>query len=187
MTRLEAWVRRAPATRWPLVLLALLLLFGLAGGITGCGGGADSSAPQPTVLATDTTIAQAGDATAGSAALLLALPGPVLQLPGPALVRVRLSGQLLQQAHYPADVQASVALQLPQPTGPSSAAASIAPLVGPPAPIALDYAVHLSLPAGTTPLQALLVVRATDPATGLPTAALARATAHVQWSVELLP
>jgi len=39
MTPLETWATRRPATRWPLVLLALLLLFGLAGGITGCGGG----------------------------------------------------------------------------------------------------------------------------------------------------
>ena len=36
---LERWAARAPATRWPLVLVALLLLFGLAGGIAGCGGG----------------------------------------------------------------------------------------------------------------------------------------------------
>jgi hypothetical protein len=46
MSPLETWATRRPATRWPLVLLALLLLFGLAGGITGCGGGdADDDTP----------------------------------------------------------------------------------------------------------------------------------------------
>ena len=39
MMPLETWARRHPGTRWPLVLLAIVLLIGLAGGITGCGGG----------------------------------------------------------------------------------------------------------------------------------------------------
>jgi hypothetical protein len=34
-TAIERWAARRPATRWPLVLLALLLLIGLGGGITG--------------------------------------------------------------------------------------------------------------------------------------------------------
>lgn len=34
---LEAWAQRSPRTRWPLVLLLIVLLIGLAGGITSCG------------------------------------------------------------------------------------------------------------------------------------------------------
>ena len=36
---LERWAARSPAVRWPLVLLLILVLIGLAGGITACGGG----------------------------------------------------------------------------------------------------------------------------------------------------
>ena len=36
---LEAWAERSPRTRWPLVLLLIVALIGLAGGVTGCGGG----------------------------------------------------------------------------------------------------------------------------------------------------
>jgi hypothetical protein len=36
---IEVWAQRNPRRRWPLVLAALVLLIGLAGGITGCGGG----------------------------------------------------------------------------------------------------------------------------------------------------
>ena len=36
---LEAWAQRSPRLRWPLVLLLIVVLIGLAGGITGCGGG----------------------------------------------------------------------------------------------------------------------------------------------------
>lgn len=35
---LERWADRSPRIRWPLVLLAIVLLIGLAGGVTGCGG-----------------------------------------------------------------------------------------------------------------------------------------------------
>jgi hypothetical protein len=42
---LESWAQRRPATRWPLVLLALLLLIGLGGGLTGCGGGSEPDDP----------------------------------------------------------------------------------------------------------------------------------------------
>lgn len=36
---LEAWAQRSPRARWPLVLLLIVALIGLAGGVTGCGGG----------------------------------------------------------------------------------------------------------------------------------------------------
>ena len=36
---LERWAQRSPRTRWPLVLLLIVALIGLAGGVTGCGGG----------------------------------------------------------------------------------------------------------------------------------------------------
>ena len=39
MMPLEAWAHRHPRTRWPLVLLLIVALIGLAGGATGCGGG----------------------------------------------------------------------------------------------------------------------------------------------------
>lgn len=39
MMPLETWAQRHPRTRWPLVLLAIVLLIGLAGGLTACGGG----------------------------------------------------------------------------------------------------------------------------------------------------
>ena len=32
---IERWAQRAPATRWPLVLLLVLLVWGLAGGVAG--------------------------------------------------------------------------------------------------------------------------------------------------------
>ena len=38
---LETWAERSPRTRWPLVLLLILALIGLAGGVTACGGGSD--------------------------------------------------------------------------------------------------------------------------------------------------
>lgn len=36
---IEAWASRSPLTRWPLVLLLIVALIGLAGGLTACGGG----------------------------------------------------------------------------------------------------------------------------------------------------
>lgn len=45
---LERWAARSPRTRWPLVLLLIVALIGLAGGVTGCGGG-DVADDIPTV------------------------------------------------------------------------------------------------------------------------------------------
>ena len=36
---IEAWAQRSPRTRWPVVLLLIVALIGLAGGLTACGGG----------------------------------------------------------------------------------------------------------------------------------------------------
>jgi hypothetical protein len=177
---IERWAARAPHTRYPALLLALLLLIGLGGGLTGCGGG-DATEPAPTELATAQSDAQGGDSRTGAAVLVLPLPGPVLNLDAPALVRVRITGQLLQHAHYAAALQASLALQQPQATEPSAVAARVD---GTPAGIDLDYTVHLQLPAGHTPLLALLTVRAFDPATALPSGALARAEATAHWVVD---
>lgn len=48
---LEHWAERNPRVRWPLVLLLLLLLIGLAGGVADCrgagsGNSADDSRPE---------------------------------------------------------------------------------------------------------------------------------------------
>lgn len=175
---LERWAQARPAQRFPLLLLALLLLVGLAGGITGCGGGSGGAA----LLATGHSSTQAGSADAGSALLVLPLQGPVVQLDAPATVRVRIKLQLLQHAHYPAALQAGLALQQPWPTGISAAAASLQPPQ--PTRIDIDYSAKLHLGAGHTPLVAQVTVRATDPATALLTAALAHATAEADWVVD---
>ena len=43
---LERWAERSPRVRYPLLLLAILLLVGLAGGLQGCGGTDDEPAPR---------------------------------------------------------------------------------------------------------------------------------------------
>ena len=162
-------------------LLALLL--------TACG---DSSTepvrehiadPAPPVLIEQST-AQAGDERIGATVLVLALPGPVLQLEQPALVRVQLTGQLLQAAHYGAQAVVSIALSEPTDTASSSLPATLAPLA--PAAVPLSYEVWLQLPVGAQPLVARITVRAID-ANGTPTSALARAVADLHWAVEVQP
>lgn len=46
---LERWAARSPRVRWPLVLVALLVLFGLAGGLTACGGGDPDPEPDQSI------------------------------------------------------------------------------------------------------------------------------------------
>jgi len=171
-------------TRFPAFILAALL--------AACG---DSSAPEPRETApsvqpeaapiiTDTSTAQGGDERIGAAVLVLALPGPVLQLEQPARVRVQLTGQLLQAAHYGAQATASIALSEPAATAPSALPATLAPLA--PVAVPLSYQVWLQLPAGAAPLVARVTVRGLD-ANGTPTAALARAVAELHWAVEAQP
>jgi hypothetical protein len=164
-------------------LLALLL--------AACGGGSDAERetapnlqPEAAPLITEQSTAQAGDARIGAAVLVLPLPGPVLQLEQPALVRVQLSGQLLQAAHYGAQAVVSIALSEPTDTASSSLPATLAPLA--PVAVPLGYQVWLQLPAGAQPLVARITVRALD-ANGTSTRALARAVADVHWAVEAQP
>lgn len=146
--------------------LACVLFFGLSG----CGG---SSEPEPEPpIATGQSTAQAGDDRLGTTVLVYALPGPTVQLDTPMTVRVRLTGTLAQSTHYAATVQAGIALSQP-----------VATFAGNVAPTAIDHTVDIALPAGRTALQALLTVRATDPATGLPTSALAHGSVAIDWEV----
>ena len=151
------------------VILALLL--------TACGG--SSGVPEPTII-NATSDAQAGDERTGAALLVLPLPGPVLELDKPALVTVRLEVTLAQTAHYAASGSASVDMAKPWPSSPSTVPLQL------PSPDAtpLRYSVQMELPAGSHPLAAQVTVRATD-VQGLPTGALARATATAVWTVEV--
>lgn len=170
MSTFERWApRRAPTRCWLAVPMALLLL--------ACGGN-----DGPTVLATTRADAQGGDERTGAAVLVLPLPGPVLQLDAPATVRVRIKAQLQQSAHYAAGGSASLALQEPAPSGASAVALRLAAQAT--TRVAVAYSVDLPLPAGRTPLLALLTVRAVDAASGLPSGALARAEAQADWVVE---
>ena len=156
-------------------LLALLLAALLAG----CGGGE----PAPGVLATDTSTAQAGSADTGATVLVLALPGPVLHLDSATTVRVRLDGSVQLQAHYAAHATAALALAKPHPTGATEAATTLG---ADPGTVPLAYSVVLHLPAGRTELAAQITARASD-TDGTPTSALGRATASIDWIVEVQP
>lgn len=187
--------RRAPRRLAPVV--ALLLLAGLAG-CGGDGGGADAAAvpqePAPTVpqppapaapvVVVDRSTAVAGDARIGAPVLALLLPGPVLQLERPALVVVHLQGSAAVGAHYGAVGSATLELAGPLPAQPTTVPLVLSPQAQ--AVVALDYTVHLQLPAGAYALQAQIMLRAAD-ANGRPTGALAEAQAVVDWRVEVAP
>lgn len=173
---LERWAQARPARRFPLLLLALLLLVGLAGGITGCGGSSSN------LVAAGSGSTQAGSSEVGAALLVLPLQGPDIVLDAPATVRVRIRVRLQQQAHYAAAAQATLALRKPWPTGPSITPIRLSDAAA--TRLDTDYGVELRLNAGRTPLVAQLTVRATDRATGLLTAALGHATAEADWVVD---
>jgi hypothetical protein len=174
------------STRHTMLALAAALL------LAACGGSGTSDpretapnvAPESAPIITEQSTAQAGDDRIGATVLVLPLPGPVLQLERPALVRVQITGQLLQAAHYGAQAVISIALSEPTATAPSSLPATLAPLA--PVAVPLGYQVWLQLPAGAQPLMARVTVRAVD-ANGTPTSALARAVADVHWAVEVQP
>jgi hypothetical protein len=150
----------------------------LAATLAACGGGGgDGDEDQGPLPIVDVSTAVAGDAAVGSMVLVLPLPGPVLQLEQPARVRVRLAGQVDIGAHYVAHATVATALAAPLATVP----AHVVPNA--PARVPLSYEVWLQLPAGTHALQARIALRATD-GNGLPTGALGRASASVEWRVE---
>lgn len=155
----------------------------LAATLAACGGGAeeDQGAPQIVEVSTEVSTAVAGDATVGSMLLVLPLPGPVLQLEQPARVRVRMAGRVDIGAHYAAHATVATALAAPLATGADTMPVALAP--GAPAHAPLSYEVWLQLPAGEHALQARMVLRALD-GNGLPTGALARAVANVEWRVD---
>lgn len=157
--------------------------------LAACGGGAPdvpetASVVQPAApsIITEQSSAQAGDERIGATVLVLPLPGPVLQLERPALVRVQISGQLLQSAHYGATAAVSLSLQEPIATTGSSLPATIAPQSAVAVPLVNQL--WLQLPAGSHPLVARITVRALD-ANATPTSALARAEADVTWTLEI--
>lgn len=164
------------------VLLAIGIVL-MAWLLAGCGG----TAPEDdALLARSESQAVAGDGRMGLPAMVLPLQGPEVDLPAPAAVRVRLAVQLRVQAHYAAAGSAALQLAVPVSTGASSHALPLQP--GPAAEQALPlYQAVLVLPAGRSTLQGRLTLRATDPGTGLPSSALARAEATAQWLVEVAP
>lgn len=150
------------------VLAALALL--------GCGGGGDDAGRR--VLASGNATAQAGDARTGAPLLVLVLPGPLVHMPQPGAVRVRLRGTLELGAHYAAAATLDVALSAPA-TLPTRQAMALRP--GAPNELTFDYSVELLLPAGDSVLLATLVAAAT--LDGLPSGALSRAVASAEWLV----
>jgi hypothetical protein len=81
---------------------------------------APNVAPEAAPIITEQSTAQAGDDRIGATVLVLPLPGPVLQLDRPALVRVQLTGQLLQAAHYGARLSSASRSASPPPRRPAA-------------------------------------------------------------------
>jgi hypothetical protein len=142
------------------LLLSLLIL-------AGCGGSEPSTLP-----ATGTSEAQAGDPNTGAAMLVLPLIGPTVYMSQAGNVRITVAGTAAAKTHYPAVVVYELALTSPAATGASVSATGD-----------LSYTVMLRLPAGTTDIDGQLQIRAVDPASGLPTGALATARVTAQWEV----
>ena len=149
--------------------------------LSACGG---EGAPPPVQTITGSSTATAGDARTGAAVLVLALPGPVLELAAPATVHVTISGSAELHAHYAADGTLDVRLAAPVPTGASATATRLHHFA--PAQVAVAYSVTVALPAGTHELMASVTARATD-LQGRATGALSTAQATVDWLVEVQP
>lgn len=150
----------------------------LAATLVACGGGTDDG---PIVVH---STAVAGDADVGSPLLVLALQGQLLQLEQPALVRVRVAGQVEIAAHYAAVATAGIALSAPVATGED--VKPVALTAAAPAAVPLKYEAWLQLPAGEHAVQARVVLQARD-GDGLSTAALGRARVEVEWRIDLEP
>lgn len=146
----------------------------LAAALSACGGGND-----PAPCATTHSTAASGSDDTGSAALVMVLPGPVLELTAPQRVHVQLAGQMSVSAHYEAVAAATVRLVAPVATGESALAVPLPAA----APVSVAYDVWLQLPAGAHRVDAELALRATD-GNGVKTGALARAVAAVDWCVQ---
>jgi hypothetical protein len=143
--------------------------------IAACGG----SSQEPQQLASGTSTVQAGDASIGAALLVLPLQGPTVNLDRQTAVRVRLDGSVRLGVHYPAHGTLAIDLTAPAPTGTSQGARTLAQGS---AELPLSYSVVITLPAGETQLMARAVLRTTD-LQGLPTGAMGRAEALVEWDV----
>lgn len=162
------------STALPLTTAAAIVAAALAA----CGADAPAEPAVPPLLHEST--AHAGDDRTGAQVLVLALPGPVLQLERPADVHVQLAAAATVYAHYAAS--GTVALKLDTAIGTSTVPVPLSPAQR--ATASIGYDVRLRLPAGTHPLMASMVVRAFD-AQGRSTGALSTADAAVQWQVQL--
>ena len=143
--------------------------------IAACGGGSQ----EPQQLASGTSTTQAGDASTGAALLVLPLHGPTVKLDQQTAVRVRLEGNVRLGVHYPAHGTLAIDLTAPAPTATTQDAHTLAQGS---ADLPLRYSVVITLPAGETQLMARAVLRTTE-LQGLPTGAMGRAEASVEWDV----
>lgn len=157
---------------------ATAALLAAAAAITACGADAPAEPAVPPLLHEST--AHAGDERTGAQVLVLALPGPVLDLPRPADVHLQLAAAATVHAHYAAS--GTVMLKLDAAIGTSTVPVALSPAQR--ATAAIGYDVRLRLPAGSHRLMAGIVVRAFD-AAGRATGALSTADAALQWRVQV--
>jgi hypothetical protein len=142
--------------------------------------GADAPAEPAALPLLHESVAHAGDERTGAQVLVLALPGPELQLARPADVHVQLAAAATVHAHYAA--AGTVMLKLDAAIGTSTVPVELSPAQR--AEAAIAYDVRLRLPAGSHRLMAGIVVRAFD-ASGRATGALSTADAALQWRVQV--
>ena len=154
------------------------LLAAAAAALSACGADTPADPTMPPLLHQST--AHAGDERTGAQVLVLALPGPVLQLDRPADVHVRLAAETTVHAHYAAT--GTVALKLDTAIGSSAVPVALSPAQR--AAVGIGYDVRVRLPAGTHRLMASIVLRAFD-TNGRATGALGTADAALQWRVQV--